>query len=94
LFGGVPVPPPDDEIVIAPAVLAIVTPVPWVNVANVKPVPLPIGICPFVGVAVSPVPPRATPKVPVVPAVIGRPVQLVNVPEDGVPIYRCCYKCW
>jgi hypothetical protein len=34
---------------------------------------------------VTPVPPLATDKVPVVPATIGKPVQLVNVPEVGVP---------
>jgi hypothetical protein len=33
---------------------------------------------------VTPVPPLATDKVPVVPATIGKPVQLVNVPEAGV----------
>jgi hypothetical protein len=34
---------------------------------------------------VLPVPPFATGSVPVTPVVNGRPVQLVNVPEDGVP---------
>jgi len=34
---------------------------------------------------VTPVPPRATESVPVVPATIGRPVALVNVADDGVP---------
>jgi hypothetical protein len=34
---------------------------------------------------VTPVPPLATDKVPVVPATIGSPVQLVKVPELGVP---------
>jgi hypothetical protein len=34
---------------------------------------------------VTPVPPLATDKVPVVPATIGNPVQLVRVPELGVP---------
>ena len=34
---------------------------------------------------VTPVPPLATGKVPVTPVVIGRPVQLVNTPEAGVP---------
>lgn len=35
--------------------------------------------------AVTPVPPRATERVPVVPATIGSPVALVNVADDGVP---------
>jgi hypothetical protein len=34
---------------------------------------------------VTPVPPLATASVPVTPVVNGRPVQLVNVPLDGVP---------
>ena len=34
---------------------------------------------------VTPVPPRATESVPVVPATIGKPVALVNVAKDGVP---------
>jgi hypothetical protein len=34
---------------------------------------------------VIPVPPLATLNVPVVPATIGNPVQLVNVPDCGVP---------
>lgn len=34
---------------------------------------------------VTPVPPRATERVPVVPATIGRPVALVNVTDAGVP---------
>jgi hypothetical protein len=34
---------------------------------------------------VTPVPPLATGKVPVTPVVRGRPVQLVNVPDEGVP---------
>lgn len=40
--------------------------------------------CTKAGVAV-PVPPRATGKVPVVPASIGKPVALVKVPDCGVP---------
>jgi hypothetical protein len=35
--------------------------------------------------AVTPVPPLATSRVPVIPVVSGRPVQLVRVPEVGVP---------
>jgi hypothetical protein len=34
---------------------------------------------------VTPVPPLATGNVPVTPVVSGKPVQLVSVPEDGVP---------
>jgi hypothetical protein len=34
---------------------------------------------------VTPVPPRATESVPVVPPTIGKPVALVNVAEEGVP---------
>ena len=34
---------------------------------------------------VTPVPPLATGNVPVTPVVIGRPVQLVSVPLEGVP---------
>jgi hypothetical protein len=33
----------------------------------------------------APVPPLATGRVPVTPVVNGRPVQLVNVPDEGVP---------
>jgi hypothetical protein len=36
-------------------------------------------------IVVDPVPPFATGSVPVTPVDNGRPVQLVNVPEDGVP---------
>jgi hypothetical protein len=38
-----------------------------------------------VDAVVDPVPPLATGRVPVTPVVKGRPVQLVNVPEEGVP---------
>jgi hypothetical protein len=34
---------------------------------------------------VTPVPPLETPKVPVIPVLAGRPVQLVSVPDVGVP---------
>ena len=37
--------------------------------------------------AVTPVPPLATGSVPVTPVVIGKPVQLVKTPADGVPIF-------
>jgi hypothetical protein len=57
----VTVPPvPVALIVIEPEAFVMVTPVPAVNVAAVYVVPLPIGICPFVGVDVMPVPPLAT----------------------------------
>ena len=36
---------------------------------------------------VTPVPPFVTPSVPVTPVVSGRPVALVNVAADGVPIF-------
>ena len=50
---------------------------------------------------VTPVPPRATDNVPVVPATIGSPVALVNVAADGVPRsgvvndgeFKCVF-CW
>lgn len=37
--------------------------------------------------AVTPVPPFATGKVPVTPVVIGKPVQLVKTPAEGVPMF-------
>ena len=37
--------------------------------------------------AVTPVPPLATGSVPVTPVVIGKPVQLVKTPAEGVPIF-------
>jgi len=37
--------------------------------------------------AVTPVPPLATGSVPVTPVVIGKPVQLVRTPADGVPMF-------
>ena len=50
---------------------------------------------------VTPVPPRATDNVPVVPAIIGSPVAFVNVAADGVPRsgvvnegeFRCVFCC-
>ena len=36
--------------------------------------------------AVTPVPPFATGNVPVTPVVIGKPVQLVKTPAEGVPM--------
>jgi hypothetical protein len=38
-----------------------------------------------VAASVAPVPPRATVRVPVVPAIIGRPVAFVRVTAEGVP---------
>ena len=77
--------PPEEAIVMPPDALVMVIPLPAVNVVRVKPVPLPISNCPFVGVAVKPVPPLAIGKVPVTPVVKGRPDALVNVTEVGVP---------
>ena len=37
--------------------------------------------------AVTPVPPFATGNVPVTPVVIGKPVQFVSTPADGVPMF-------
>ncbi len=62
-----------------------------VNVAAPVP-PLATGSVPVTFVAaftnvvdVEPVPPLATGRVPVTPVVKGRPVQLVKVPDEGVP---------
>jgi hypothetical protein len=49
-----------DAIVIEPAPLVILIPVPGVNVVLVNPVPLPISKAPLTGVDVNPVPPEAT----------------------------------
>jgi hypothetical protein len=70
---------------IEPTPLDIETPLPAVNVARVKPVPLPMSNAPFAGVVVNPVPPFAIGKVPVTPVVKGRPVTFVIMPEAGVP---------
>ena len=72
----------------------------WLSVGNVQLDKLPDDGVPKAGVVrlgevdkttlpdpvepVTPVPPLATDNVPVVPATIGNPVQLVNVPEPGV----------
>ena len=58
-------------------------------------VPLPLKYCPLVTApaktfiapcaVVAPEPPRATLRVPVVPATIGRPVAFVSVADEGVP---------
>ena len=50
------------------------------NVGDVESTTLPVPVLP-----VTPVPPLATGKVPVTPVVNGNPVQLVNVPDCGVP---------
>jgi len=50
------------------------------NVGLVESTTLPVPV-----LAVTPVPPLATGRVPVTPVVNGNPVQLVNVPELGVP---------
>lgn len=93
----VTVPPvPVAEIVIAPEVFEILTPLPGVRVVRVKPVPLPISSTPLAGVVVRPVPPLATARVPpsvrvpvvvigppdkVSPVVPPDPLTLVTVPE-------------
>jgi hypothetical protein len=53
-----------------PAVLVIVIFVPAVIVESVYPVPLPIRICPFVGVVDNAVPPFAIGRTPDIPLVI------------------------
>jgi hypothetical protein len=50
--------------------------------ADIAPVPFPL-IYPVS--VVLPVPPLATDNVPVVPSIIGKPVQLVRVPAVGAP---------
>jgi hypothetical protein len=73
----------------------------WFNVGNEQLAKLPEEGVPKAGVVsdglverttlpepvelVTPVPPRAAERVPVVPATIGRPVAFVNVPDVGVP---------
>ena len=61
---------------------AVVTPVPPLATGNV-PVTLVVKFANVVEVV--PVPPFAIGKVPVTPVVRGKPVQLVKVPEEGVP---------
>jgi hypothetical protein len=51
-----------------------------VNVGDAERTLLPVPV-----LVITPVPPLATDKVPVVPLTIGSPTQLVNVPELGVP---------
>lgn len=50
--------------VILPVPFVTLIPLPAAIVASEKPVLVPIGICPFAGVPVSPVPPLAVPTVP------------------------------
>ena len=64
-----------DDMLMVPAPFTIVIPAPWVNVANVYPVPLPIKSWPLVGVPDTFVPPLATGSVPVTPVESGSPVQ-------------------
>jgi hypothetical protein len=68
----VTLPLPDEEaaIVIEPAAFVIVTLDPAVNVVRVNPVPFPISICPFEGMAVSPVPPDPIARVVDRPAAV------------------------
>ena len=76
---------PTALIVIDPAAFAIEIPVPGVSVLLTKPEPVPISICPTLGVELKPVPPLATERTPVTPVVKGNPVTLVRTPEIGVP---------
>jgi hypothetical protein len=87
-----PVPPlatgkvPVTPVVSGSPVTLVITPLAGVPKAGVTSVgllertalPVPVDV-------VTPVPPRATERVPVVPAIIGRPVALVNVTDAGVP---------
>lgn len=66
----------------APVPLEVVTPVPPLATGRV-PVTLVVKFANVVEVV--PVPPLAIGKVPVTPVVSGSPVQLVKVPEEGVP---------
>jgi hypothetical protein len=66
----------------APDPLDVVTPVPPLATGRV-PVTLVVKFAKVVEVV--PVPPLAIGKVPVTPVVRGKPVQLVKVPEEGVP---------
>jgi hypothetical protein len=86
--------------VVAVAALPVVF---WLSVGNVQLAKLPDAGVPKAGVTrvglvdkttspvpvevVTPVPPLATDSVPEVPAIIGKPVQLVKTPADGVPIF-------
>ncbi len=55
------------------------------NVALVMVGLVPNTLAPEPVLVVTPVPPLETPSVPVIPVANGRPVQLVSVPEVGVP---------
>jgi hypothetical protein len=83
----------DDAKVIEPAPFVTVTPEPAVIVAAAKPEPLPINICPFVGVADKPVPPFETGLIPVVSAeakliapVVKEVVSFLSIPLVKPPI--------
>jgi len=66
----------------APLPVLVVTPVPPLATGSV---PLIFVVKEQYAVAVEFVPPLAMGRVPVTPVVIGRPVQLVSVPLEGVP---------
>jgi hypothetical protein len=57
--------------------------VPWVKVARVNPVPLPMSIWPLVGVEVRPVPP---PPIPTVPARVADPVEATVGVKPGMVV--------
>lgn len=67
---------------LAPLPVEVVTPVPPLATGSV---PLIFVVKEQYAVAVEFVPPLAMGRVPVTPVVIGRPVQLVSVPLEGVP---------
>jgi len=64
----------------SPVAVIAAAPIVPVNVGDAESTLLPVPV-----LAVTPVPPLATGKVPVTPVVNGNPVQLVRVPEEGVP---------
>ncbi len=78
-------PPPAgvDETQVVPLEVRMFPFAPGATVASAL-VPLPSSTLFAVNVA-APVPPLATGRVPVTPVVKGRPVQLVKVPDEGVP---------
>lgn len=80
----VTVPPADGvaEMVIPPELFVMLTFVPAVKLASAYPEPLPMATCPFVGVAVNPVPPYRWPIV----AAFHTPA--ANVPTPVMPVYE------